>query len=125
MPTETPLETALYAPGIVIGYENVMNLEELERQFTADPPPATPTERSLVDSLIHIEWMLRRYRWLETEVWKAACLELPPDARTRSWPGHAFVLQPAIGRIHRLRAAAHRGFRETLAQLRRLQSERR
>ena len=56
------LKTGLYAQGNIIGYEDVTALEELERQFTAEHHPVTPTERSLVDSLIHLEWMLRRYR---------------------------------------------------------------
>src|SRR5690242_10003158 len=118
------LETALYAPGIVIGYELHADLEELGRRFTDEHQPATPTERALVDALVHTEWMLRRYRWLETEVWNTARLRLPPDSRTPSWPGHVWRAEPFLERIHRLRASAMKAFRDTLAQLFRLRKER-
>src|SRR5690349_19763803 len=116
MPDTPPPPTSLYAAGIAIGYELPGLLEELERQFAAEHQPATPTERSLVDSLVHTEWMLRRYRWLETELWKAARRNLPPEAVTASWPGPAWIAQPAIGRIHRLRSAAQRSFHDILSQ---------
>src|SRR5690349_70797 len=124
MTTQT-LETALYCPGIAIGYELHTDLEELERRFAAEHQPATPTERALVDSLVYTEWMLRRYRWLETEVWNTARQSLPPDPRPASWPGRAFIAQPLIARIHRLRASTNRGFLDTLTMLRRLQADRR
>src|SRR5690242_11827191 len=125
MPTDPqPLETALYPPGIAIGWEDLTKLEELAAAFIAEHRPQTPTERSLVDALIHTEWMLRRYRWLETELWNTARQSLPPDQRTRSWPGHAFVAQPEIGRIHRMRASAQKSFLDLLSQLRRVKSER-
>jgi hypothetical protein len=118
------LKTGLYANGIVIGYEDPSKLAELERQFTDKYHPATPTERSLVDSLIHLEWLLRRYRWLETEVWKASQDGLTSDQLTPIWPGHAFIGQPAISRVHRLRNSTQKAFRETLADLLALQSAR-
>src|SRR5689334_18584686 len=118
------LETALYALGITIGYENFEQLQQLEAAFAAEYNPATPTERALVDSLAHTEWMLRRYRWLETEVWNAARLALPPEQRTRAWPAHVFVAEKAIAQIHRLRNSAQRTFRETVAVLQKLQSGR-
>jgi hypothetical protein len=118
------LKTGLYCPGIIIGHESTFKLEELERQFTAEYQPATPTERSLVDSLIHYEWLLRRYRWLETETWRASTSMLSRDQMETTWTGHAFILNPAISRIHRLRNSTQRAFRETLAELRTLQAER-
>ncbi len=37
-----------------------------EKQIAANRRNAqlSPTERALVDSLIHYAWLLRRYRWL-------------------------------------------------------------
>src|SRR5690349_14185744 len=105
-PSLQPLEAALYAPGIVVGYESLDALEQLAREYTAEHLPVTPTERALVDILIHTEWMLRRYRWLETEVWRTARVDLPPEHLDNHWPGHAFVAEPLIARIHRLRATA-------------------
>jgi hypothetical protein len=78
------LKTGIYAQGTVIGYESFTALEELEAQFSADFHPTTAAERSLVDMLIHNEWMLRRYRWLETEVWTTARKKLS-DEEARWW----------------------------------------
>src|ERR1051325_1756579 len=69
------LKTGLYASGAVIRGENLVALQLLADQFTAEYHPVTPTERSLVDSLAHLEWMLRRFRWLETEIWRVAMNE--------------------------------------------------
>jgi hypothetical protein len=122
--SQNAFKTGLYANGIVIGYEDPSKLAELERQFTDEYRPATPTERSLVDSLIHLEWLLRRYRWLETEVWKASQDGLTSDQLTPIWLGHAFIGQPAISRVHRLRNSTQKALRETLANLLALQSTR-
>jgi hypothetical protein len=118
------LKTGLYCPGIIIGHESTLQLETLEAQFTAEYRPATPTERALVDTLIHLEWMLRRYRWLETETWHATQDQITSAQMQSTWTGHAFIAQPAISRIHRLRNSTQKAFRETLAELRALQAER-
>src|SRR5689334_22870958 len=99
---QNAFKTGLYAAGNIIGHESVMALQELERQFTAEYHPVTPTERSLVDSLIPLEWMLRRYRWLETEVWNSTRHNLTDDQMQSGWTGNSFISQPAIARIHRL-----------------------
>jgi hypothetical protein len=118
------LKTGLYARGNIIGSESPAQLQLLEAQFTAEYLPATPTERSLVDALIHNEWLLRRYRWLETEVWNHARTNIPDGQFTHSWPGAVFVDQPAIARIHRMRNATQRLFRDTLQELLKLQAAR-
>jgi hypothetical protein len=114
------IKTGLYARGIIIGHESSVQLETLEAQYR----PSTPTERALVDTLIHLEWMLRRYRWLETETWRATQDQLTSAQFESTWSGHAFIAQPAISRIHRLRNSTQKAFRETLAELRALQAER-
>ena len=118
------LKTGLYCPGIIIGKESPTQLQELEAAYTAEYAPATPTERALVDSLVHYEWLLRRYRWVETEVWRATLDRMTDYQRTESWAGNAFMDTPAIARIHRLRNQAQRLFHETLEKLRALQSDR-
>ena len=118
------LKTGLYCNGIIIGKESTPQLEALEAAYTAEYLPVTPTERALVDSLIHYEWLLRRYRWLETEVWRATLDRMTDYQRRESWTGNAFMDQPAIARIHRLRNQTQRLFHETLAELRTAQTAR-
>lgn len=118
------LKTGLYTRGIIVGSENPDQLAELEAAYTAEYAPATPTERALVDSLIHYEWLLRRYRWVETEVWRASLDRMSDYQRRESWAGNAFMDTPAISRIHRLRNQTQRLYHETLDKLKALQSER-
>jgi hypothetical protein len=117
------LKTGLYARGNIIGHEAPWLLEELIVQFTAEHQPASPTERSLVDQLIHTEWMLRRYCWLETEVWRAAGSRLSPEKLNHTREGHSFIEEPSIARLQRQRRAMQRAFAEILAELRRVKSE--
>ena len=120
------LKTGIHSEATVIpGKEDPDQLAELAAAFTAEYAPQTATERSLVDSLIHYEWLLRRYRWVEAEVWLAAKEGLFTDYRkTDTWPGNAFVDEPAIARLHRLRNQTQRLFCQTLDRLRALQSAR-
>jgi hypothetical protein len=117
------LKTGLYAQGIVIGSELGSNLEQLEARFTAEYHPTTPTERSLVDQLIHYEWLLRRFRWVETEVWKVAVKRLGQSEMLNYSPyGYAYSDNPGISRLYRQRASIQKMYRDTLAELRRLRT---
>lgn len=116
--SQNALKSGLYAQGLIIGYELASDLEALIAQFTDEYHPTTPTERSLVDQLIHYEWLLRRYRWLDTEVWKAAEKRCSVEMRQVSPHGYSFTDTPAISRVHRERRGIQRMYRETLAELR-------
>ena len=70
------LKTGIYADGAIIRRMS-RRLQLLANQFTAEYHPVTPTERSLVDTLIQCEWMLRRFRWLESEIWVTAMHDTP------------------------------------------------
>src|SRR5262249_31930444 len=122
--SQNALKTGLYAEGITIGYESSDQLEHLIAQFNAEYLPVTPTERSLVDQLIHCEWMLRRFRWLETELWKTATKKLSSEDYCIPAPASAFLQEPGIARLYRQRNAMQKQFRETLAELRRVRAER-
>src|SRR5215471_14323550 len=90
------LRTGLYPPGIAIGYELHTELSYIEALFAAEHRPATPTERSLVDSIVHYEWMLRRYRWLETDLWKACWKKRCTEQLQASPYGFSFRDEPAL-----------------------------
>jgi hypothetical protein len=118
------LKTGIYAPGTVLWCENPNQLEHLEILFATEYRPATPTERSLVDILVQNEWMLRRYRWLETETWRAGYQKLTRDQIDATKTGFIFIQEPDIAKIHRLRLSYQRKFMEALKQLREVQANR-
>ena len=68
--------------------------------------------------------MLRRFRWVETEVWKAAKSSLAYEQLDITPYGFAFINELSISRIYRLRASTQKAFRETLAGLLSLQAAR-
>ena len=117
------LKTGIYAEGAVIRGESPVALQLLGEQFHAEYHPVTPTERSLVDTLIQSEWTLRRCRWLETEIWRTATADLTAEERDISVMGHAFAKKPSLSRLHRLRNSAQRHFFEALNSLLRLRRQ--
>ena len=118
------LKTGIYASGTIIRHESSQMLEELEAQYSAEYQPLTPTERTLVDALVHMDWLLRRYRWVETETWWATIPRLTDDQTRSNCAGHVFIAEPTISRIHRLRNSTLKQYRETVAELRALQATR-
>jgi len=118
------LKTGIYAPGSIIRHESAAMLQQLEAQYMAEYQPLTPTERALVDALVQMDWLLRRYRWVETETWWAAVPRLTDEQTRRGWAGHAFIAEPTIARIHRLRNSTLKQYRETVTRLRALQADR-
>src|SRR5215471_615441 len=119
---KTVFPTALYAPGMVIGYESTTELQHLEATLAAEHRPTSPTERSLVDSIIHYEWLLRRYRWLETDLWMACRRNRSPEQLEASPYGHCYNEEPNITRLHRMRLSTQRVLNDTLAELRRVKA---
>ena len=63
------LKTGIYAQSLVLPSENLADLEHLIAEYYASHNPATPEARSLVDDLIYGEWIKRRLRAAETQIW--------------------------------------------------------
>ena len=118
------LKTGIYAWGTVLWCESEDQLEHLQILFTTEYHPVTPTERALVDILVQNEWMLRRYRWLETETWRAGYQKLTRDQIDATKTSFIFIQEPDIAKIHRLRLSYQRKFMEAQKQLREVQANR-
>jgi hypothetical protein len=63
------LKTGIYAQSLVLPSENLADLEHLIGEYYASHNPSTPEARSLVDDLIYGEWIKRRLRAAETQIW--------------------------------------------------------
>src|SRR5215472_1970254 len=59
------LKTGIYSNALIIRAENAGELENLTAEFHALYKPVEPDERSLVDTLVNTEWLLRRMRRCE------------------------------------------------------------
>jgi hypothetical protein len=63
------LKTGLYSESLIIKGESAADLETLTAEYYVEHHPTTATERALVDTLVHNEWLLRRLRRVEADIW--------------------------------------------------------
>lgn len=111
------LKTGIQAKSLVIPGEDPDELEELAAGYHREFQPATSLERFLVDSLVHDEWQIRRYRAIEARLWEQAL------SLENSNLGEAYTRNlPAFTRLHRRLEAAERSYYRALQELRRLQA---
>ena len=61
-------KTGIDAKSQIIRSEDPADLETLAAEYQERWQPATPEERLLVDTLIHDEWLLRRFRRIDAEI---------------------------------------------------------
>ena len=66
------LKSGIDANSQVIRGELFTDLEALKTEYYGRFHPTTPETRMLVDALIDAEWLLRRFRAVETQLWEDA-----------------------------------------------------
>ena len=63
------LKTGIHAKSLLLPSEKLADLEQLIDEYYQSHNPTTPEARSLVDDLIYGEWLKRRLRAAETQIW--------------------------------------------------------
>src|SRR4029079_7387442 len=63
------LKTGIHARSLILPSEKLADLEQLIDEYYQSHNPTTPEARSLVDDLIYGEWLKRRLRAAETQIW--------------------------------------------------------
>src|ERR1035441_7441650 len=63
------LKTGIHAKSLVLPSEKLADLELLIDEYYQHHHPTTPEARALVDDLIYCEWLQRRLRAAETQLW--------------------------------------------------------
>jgi len=63
------LKTGIHAKSLILPSEKLADLEQLIDEYYQCHNPASPEARSLVDDLIYAEWLKRRLRAVETQLW--------------------------------------------------------
>src|ERR1017187_5865203 len=66
------LKTGIDAKTHLIRGETSTALQELTGEYHGRFRPSTPEQRMLVDTLIDCEWLLRRFRPIQTPLWERA-----------------------------------------------------
>ncbi|MCX6627594.1 MAG: hypothetical protein NTW28_08195 [Candidatus Solibacter sp.] len=63
------LKTGIHAKSLVLPSEKLADLEQLIDEYYQRHHPTSPEARALLDDLIHGEWLKRRLRIAETQLW--------------------------------------------------------
>ena len=64
------LKTGIHAKSILLPTESLAELEQLIDDYYTSHRPATPEARALVDDLIYGDWIKRRLRVAEAQLWQ-------------------------------------------------------
>ena len=117
------LKSGIDAKSQIIRGEEAANLETLRSEYYDRFHPTAPVERMLVDALIDTEWLLRRFRVVEAQLWEEG-------SRTTYKPDDEITLGQSYNRnakqfdrLQRRIDSAHRNYRRALQELQRLQVE--
>jgi hypothetical protein len=118
------LQTGIYAQSEILPGEDNEALEKLSAEFYEFYQPETPLEREVIDNLIHLAWLNRRYRRIDAQLMK---YEIDTTYKLHSdcvW-GQAFSSgSTRFLRLQTRATAADRAFHRNLDQLRLLEAER-
>ena len=119
------LKSGVDAESLFIHGESLGGLCLLSNEYTEHYRPATPPERTLVDSLIRHEWLLRRFTLVESHLWRLQMNELSEKDQLdkRTGLGQVYLqLDKTLSRLQRRVDSSERSFRTTLHELERLQA---
>ena len=105
--SQNALKSGIDARANIMGNEDPADLAALRDEYYLQFQPATPVERTFVDALIDCEWLLRRFRKIEPNIWS-----------------HDQDPELVLERLQRRINATHRNYHNALRQLQALQYRR-
>ena len=113
------LKHGIHAQSQIMFDETVEDLAELDAEVRDQYKPANPTERNLVDTLIHNEWRLRRMRVVEAALWDhAGNIFLAEHTEPTCNSAHAFTAgASAFERLQRIVNSCERNYHRALKEL--------
>ena len=117
------LKSGIDAQSQVIRTENSEDLEALKHEYYSHFHPTNPIQRMLVDTLIDSEWLLRRFRIVEAQLWESGARLIGRGDDDVSL-GKAFDFKSsAFDRLQRRINTAHKNYYNALKELRQLPTE--
>ncbi|HEX3748093.1 MAG TPA: hypothetical protein VHW09_29385 [Bryobacteraceae bacterium] len=118
--SQNALKSGIDSHAQIIHGETPADLERLKFDYHDRFLPPTPEQRMLVDTLIDCEWLLRRFRRIEAEIWQEGmrnqvhCTIL----------GESFNrMDETFARLQRRVDMTQRNYRNALHELQRLQAQ--
>jgi hypothetical protein len=132
--SQNALKSGIDAQSQIIRGEDPIALAALTNEYLVEYQPRFASERSLVDILIDTEWLLRRLRKAEAQLWnhqfdelddwRKVCSPKDPISPDRI-QGRAFLrAEQTFARLERRRDTLQRAFRRTVQDLHQIQASR-
>ena len=121
------IKTGIDAKSQIVRGEDPADLQTLTAEYQERWQPATPEQRLLVDTLIDCEWLLRRFRKAEAQLWQCKMQKAQiwkPDPECLVGLGFDYGCEQ-FSRLQRRIDSTNRNYHRALKELQRLDSERR
>ena len=123
--SQNALKTGVHAESQIIRGENTQAFQSLTAEYYAEYRPCTPSQRALVDTMISSEWLLRRLRRVEADIWNQGLqfIEDSPFQPKDHPEASAYSTQEeTLARLQRRLDALDRAWHRALKALRQLQT---
>jgi hypothetical protein len=121
------IKTGIDAKSQIVRGEDPADLQALTAEYQQRWQPATPEQRLLVDTLIDCEWLLRRFRKAEAQLWQCKMQKAQiwkPDPECLVGLGFDYGCEQ-FSRLQRRIDSTSRNYHRALKELQRLDPERR
>jgi hypothetical protein len=109
------LKSGIHAKTLVLPSEKLADLEQLIADYYQRHNPDSPEARLYLDEVIHCEWLLRRYRTAETQMWQYQAQSAYADEQKyplgKSATGHSTPFSKLQYRVDATRRAYHRALK--------------
>lgn len=127
--SQNAFKSGIYAEAPLVTGEDPAGFDDLVRAYRDTWRPSNPDEHALVDTLVHTEWLTRRMRRVETQLWNRRTDSLHESSFYEGDPAYELAatwggIQEDLDRIQRRLSALERISRRALADLRRLRADR-
>ena len=109
------LKSGIHAKSLILPSEKLADLEQLIDDYYHRHQPDSPEARLYLDEVIHCEWLLRRYRTAETQMWQYQAQNIYADEQKyplgKSATSHATPFSKLQYRVDATRRAYHRALK--------------
>jgi hypothetical protein len=127
--SQNAFKSGVYSEAPLVTGENPADLDNLALAYRRSFHPTNPGEDALVETLVQTEWLTRRMRRVETQLWNRATDALRADSWYEGDPAYELAatygrIEERLERLQRRLSSLERIYHRTLHDLRRLQADR-
>ena len=117
------LKSGIHAKSLVLPSEKLADLEQLIDEYYQRHQPASPEARLYLDEVVHCEWLLRRYRAAETQMWQYQAQSAYADEQKYPLGKSATSHSTSFSKLQYRVDATRRAYQRSLKALKELQAE--